>query len=365
MKGKFKMPEKAYDFSGWASRYNVKCSDGRTIRDGAFKDMDGMVVPLVWGHDHESPLAVLGSALIKHKDEGPYIYGSFNESAEGQHAKEAVRHGDVKYLSIYANKLKQQPGGNVLHGVIREVSLVYGGANPGAFIDNAVIAHSDGSFDTIDDEAIIFTGDEILIHADSDEADGKENGEGAKDMADEKKKKDDDKTVGDVLETLNEEQLTAVQYVIEQAVLNATKGKGADDDKDDDEATHSDDEGDEDTMKYNAFENDDRRQPNYISHADQEEILKLAKDTRVGTWKNAIAAYAEENDLQHDDTSMGVGGFDDVTKIDNVYTSFTAMRSPSITISGAKRYLQDRELRKFSLVFCTILERLTKKRKSR
>ena len=119
------MAGKHYDFSGWASRYDLPCSDGRTIRKGAFKDMDGETVTLTWGHEHDTPMTVLGNALIEHRDEGPYIYGSFNNSPEGQHAKEAVAHGDIKYLSIYANRLKQQAG-NVMHGVIREVSLVYG-----------------------------------------------------------------------------------------------------------------------------------------------------------------------------------------------------------------------------------------------
>ena len=303
---------KNYDFSGWASRYDVKCSDGRTIKPGAFKDMDGMTVPLVWGHDHASPMAVLGNALIEHRDEGPYIYGSFNDSEEGRHAKEAVKHHDVKYLSIYANKLTQNAK-DVMHGVIREVSLVYGGANPGAFIDNAVLQHDDGSYDLVDDEAVIFMGDEILVHA---EEDGKE-----KEMAEENKaketKNDDERTVKDVFDEMTDEQKQVVYFMIGEAVKDAKAGSD-----DSDSAKHS--EGEENDMKYNAFENDTQTR-NYISHADQEQILAAAKDSRVGTFKNALKEYVDDNFIQHDDAASPVGGFDNTTLIDNVYTSFTAM----------------------------------------
>lgn len=312
---------KNYDFSGWASRYNVKCSDGRTIKSGAFKDMDGVSVPLVWGHEHNSPLSVLGNAVIEHKDEGPYIYGSFNDSEEGQHAKEAVKHGDVKYLSIYANRLTQNNAKEVLHGVIREVSLVYGGANPGAFIDNAVLQHDDGSYDLIDDEAVIFMGDEIITHADAEDskADEKE-----KDVADEAKKetKKDDRTVKDVFDELTDEQKQVVYFMIGEAVKDAKGSKDDDDDDDEDSAKHA--EGEDTSMKYNAFEND-KQTKNYISHSDQEEILKMAKDVRVGTFKNAMQIYMDDNELQHDDEAAPVAGFDNTKTIDGVYTSFTAM----------------------------------------
>lgn len=306
---------KTYDFSGWASRYDVPCSDGRTIKKGAFKDMDGMVVPLVWGHDHGSPLAVLGSATIEHRDEGPYIYGSFNDSEEGQHAREAVRHQDIKYLSIYANKLKQQAK-DVIHGVIREVSLVYGGANPGAFIDNAVLEHSDGTYDLSEDEAVIFFGDQILIHA--------EEGKESKDVAEETKDKTkgSDKTVKDVFDEFTEEQKQVVYFMIGEAVKNAT---GDSDDKDDDDsAKHADEGGNNNEMKYNAFENENRTE-NVISHSDQKEILQMAKDSRVGTFKNAMKEYIADNYIQHDDEAAPVSGFDNEELIDNVYTSFTAI----------------------------------------
>ena len=309
------MAGQTYDFSGWASRYNVPCSDGRTIRNGAFADMDGEVVPLVWGHDHDTPMTILGNALIQHREEGPYIYGSFNDSPEGQHAKEAVRHGDVKYLSIYANKLQQQrtpKSLDVMHGVIREVSLVYGGANPGAYIDNAVIAHSDGTYGELEDEAIIFMGDEIeLSHADDDEEKDEET-----------KVADKKRTAQDVFDELTDEQKTVVLYMIGEAVKNAKGGSDNEDkDDDDDEAKHSY-EGGEDEMKYNAFADhgsEDRR--NVISHSDQQEILKLAKDNRIGTFKNALNAYIQDNYLQHDDEAAPVAGFiDDPSTGD---TSFT------------------------------------------
>ena len=312
------MAGKSYDFSGWASRYDLPCSDGRTIRKGAFKDMDGQTVTLTWGHEHGTPMTVLGNAVIEHRDEGPYIYGSFNNSQEGQHAKEAVRHGDIKYLSIYANHLKQQAG-NVMHGVIREVSLVYGGANPGAFIDHAVLSHADGTYDELDDEAYISMGGSIedtLQHADEG---GEEPEKEKKEVADSK-----DKTIKEVFDELTEEQKNVVYFMIGEAVKNAT-GEGG-------EVEHDDNEGED--MKYNAFEDTgmrDRR--NVISHADQGEILELARDSRCGTFKNALKAYMEENELMHDDevtpeaeTSMFVGGFDNVDVIDSYgRTSFTAI----------------------------------------
>ena len=158
-----------YDFTGWATRNGIKCSDGRTIRRNAFKDNDGETVPLVWNHSHNDPMNVLGHALLENRDEGVYVYGTFNDSAQGKNAKELVEHGDVTALSIYANHLKQR-GGDVLHGAIREVSLVLAGANPGAFIDS-VMMHGEES----DEEAVIYTGEELtLSHADDEEDKNKE-----------------------------------------------------------------------------------------------------------------------------------------------------------------------------------------------
>ena len=151
-----------FDFSGWATKANLKCSDGRVISPGAFKDMDGATVPLVWGHNHSDPMCVLGNAVLEHRDEGMYTYGTFNDTEQGRNAKTLVEHGDIVSLSICANKLEQD-GDTVMHGIIREVSLVLAGANPGAFIDS-VIMHGEES-----DEAIIYTGEELVLnHADEE-----------------------------------------------------------------------------------------------------------------------------------------------------------------------------------------------------
>ena len=193
----------SYDFSGWATRNNLQCSDGRTILRDAFKDNDGQTVPLVWNHQHNDPNNVLGHALLENRKEGVYAYCTFNKNESGQTAKELVDNGDVTALSIYANRLKQQ-GGNVLHGAIREVSLVLAGANPGAFIDS-VMSHGDSS----DDEAIIYTGYQ-LEHADEEEKTEMKN-ETEQNAA-------SGKTVGDVLDGMTDEQRNAVYVLIAEAL---------------------------------------------------------------------------------------------------------------------------------------------------
>lgn len=318
------MADKHYDFSGWATRNDLLCSDGRTIKMDAFKECDGETVPLVWGHDHDGPKALLGQALLENRPEGVYMYGSFNNSEDALAAKEGVAHGDIKYLSIYANRLKQQFG-NVLKGKIREVSLVpFGGANPGAYIDNAVLAHADGTYDTLEDEAVIFTGYELeFSHADEEdensdsETEKKEN----KEVAEEKK----ERTVQDVYDEFTEEQKKVIAFMIGEAVKNAKEGdddSDTDGDEEDDRVKHS--EGEDEVMKYNAFENDARSRSNVICHADQEEILKLAKDTRVGSFQNALREY-RETELMHADEADPVGGFDNTDLIDTTHTSFTAI----------------------------------------
>ena len=234
------MSKKTFDFSGYATRVDLKCSDGAIIREDAFKHQNGETVPLVWQHLHNGPENILGHAMLEHRKDGVYAYASFNDSEQGRNAKELVRHGDVKALSIYANKLVRR-GVDVLHGAIREVSLVLSGANPGAYIDHVVIAHVD-SYETSEDEAIIYTGlsfetqAEAIEHAD----DSKEP-----DMA--------EKTVGDIFETLTEEQKNVVYYMIGEALSEA----GADD-----EAEHS-----------AFYENDD-----YISHNDGEETITMTRN---------------------------------------------------------------------------------------
>ena len=263
----------SYEFSGWATRANVRCSDGRTILKDAFKDCDGKTVPLCWGHNHDDPLRVLGHALLENRDEGVYAYCKFNDTEQGQNAKLLVQHGDVNALSIYANQLKQR-GSNVLHGAIREVSLVLAGANPGAFIDS-VIKHGEES----DEEAVIYTGEEISLFHSEGKTESKEDDK----MTDETKKIDDEETVADVFDTLNEKQKTVVYALIGQALEDA---EGTDE---------YDDEGDND-MKHNVFDNDEMAQNRVLSHSDEQAIRVLAKQSNVGSLKTAMEIFANENE---------------------------------------------------------------------
>ena len=281
-----------FDFSGWATKNNLKCSDGRTILKDAFKDDDGITVPLVWNHQHNAPEEVLGHALLENRDEGVYAYCTFNDTESGKTAKLLVQHGDVNQLSIYANKLKQY-GGNVLHGAIREVSLVLAGANPGAFIDS-IMQHGEES----DEEAIIYTGEDIsLFHADNNEK--KEDPKmGEEEKKSEEKKTDSEKTVKEVFDTLNEEQKTVVYAMIGQAIEDAKS-------ENDSGNTDENKEGGNKSMKHNVFDNDERAQDGVISHADQEEILKFAKSSQVGSFQTALQIFSEDNQLQHDAVSSG------------------------------------------------------------
>ena len=310
-----------YDFSGWATRANMKCSDGRTIMKDAFIDNDGTQVPLVWNHQHNDAHNVLGHALLKNMDEGVYAYCKFNNSESGKMGKEMVRNGDVNQLSIYANQLKQQ-GGNVIHGAIREVSLVLAGANPGAYIDS-IMCHGDGS----DDEGIIYTGEDIVLaHSEDDNSDEDEsiahagcntnkNSEGVKkedkNMEESKEKKNEtpekEKTVKDVFDTLTEEQKTVVYALIGQALEDAgVSDEDETDDENEDDMKHS--EGGNDSMYTNVFERDSAPQANVLSHADQEEILKMAKAPGM-TLKSAIEAFANDHKdiLAHGFESSEVG----------------------------------------------------------
>lgn len=267
-----------FDFSGWATRANIKCSDGRTIMKNAFAHMDGKIVPLVWMHQHSDPNEVLGHALLENRDEGVYTYCTFNDTESGQTAKQLVLHGDVIALSIYANKLKQQMN-NVLHGDIREVSLVLAGANPGAFIDS-IICHGEES----DEEAIIYTGENIsLCHSEDGEEKNKKEKEG-----DDKMSNNSEKTVKDVIDTMNEEQKTVMYALIGQAV----EGNG-----DDEDVEHS--EGGYNYMKHNVFDQDEMEVGGVLTHADQQSIIELAKQSSVGSLKTAMDIYAEENSLAH------------------------------------------------------------------
>ena len=274
-----------FDFSGWATRNDLKCSDGRTIRKDAFKDNNGQKVPLVWNHQHNDPLNILGHALLENRQEGVYAYCTFNETEAGQNAKLLVEHGDVSALSIYANQLKQR-GSDVIHGAIREVSLVLAGANPGAFIDS-VICHGEES----EEEAIIYTGEDIsLFHA---ECDKKEETKEEKPVENEKKtteseKKttDSEETVGEVLDTLNEKQKTAVFALIAQALENADNS--------------NDDDEEEKEMKHNVFDQDETMKENVLSHSDIESILSDAK--RSGSLKESFLAHTATYGIDQIDT---------------------------------------------------------------
>lgn len=260
-----------YDFCGWATKNDLKCADGRIIRKDAFKINDGQKVPLVWNHDHMDPYRVIGHALLENRDEGVYTYGYFNDTDLGKTAKLYVQHGDINSLSIYANQLKQQ-GPNVMHGNIREVSLVLAGANPGACIES-VISHGE----EVEEEGIIHTGDVIeLCHADSK----KEETEMAN------KNLNDEKTVSDVFNTLTDEQKDAVYYIIGEVVK-----------KEDNEEENKEDDAD---MKHNVFDNEDMTKENVLTHSDMNDILELSKKPSIGSFKQARLIYENEHDLQHD-----------------------------------------------------------------
>lgn len=277
-----------YDFSGWATRNNIRCSDGRTILKDAFKHNDGQIVPLVWNHDHNDPLNVLGHALLENRDEGVYAYCTFNDTDAGRNAKALVEHGDVTALSIYANQLKQQ-GPNVLHGAIREVSLVLAGANPGAFIDS-IIRHGEES----DEEAIIYTGEELVLeHACGGATPKKKKKEmehSQNTIVNDKNLdaiKDNftppsgnkEKTVQDVFDTLNEEQKTVVYALIGQALDDSNQNE------------NNEKEGN-DNMKHNVFDQDQKEKENVLTHADMENIISEGK--RYGSLKDSFLAHAAQ-----------------------------------------------------------------------
>ena len=349
------MAKKTYDFGGWASEYGVLCSDGKTIAPDAFIDQDGEEVPLVFGHNHGGPKSILGFAHICHKDKGPYIYGSFNDTEDGQYAKACVNHGDIRFLSIFADHLQKKNGNVITKGTIKEVSLVpFGGANPGACIDQAVIAHSDGTYENADDQAFITTGiaietelEDVIEHSD----DRKGDNEMAK-----------ERTVQDVVDEMNDEQRQVLDYLMEESAKAAIAQLAEEDDdedeedyddEDDDEVEHSDEGGR--NMKYNVFENTrETAGQEVISHADQASILATAKDNRCGTFKNALKEYFEEHDyIAHadgDPTFVGgstvvggpvpVGGFDNSDRVvptgysNHMLTSFEALLPDYKEVNG-------------------------------
>lgn len=290
-----------YDFSGWATRNDLVCADGRTIRHNAFEDCDGKTVPLVWNHQHDEPGNILGHALLENRKDGVYAYCTFNETDAGKAAKMLVQHGDIASLSIYANGLKQTPSKDVTHGVIREVSLVVAGANPGAFIDFVDMAHGEGGEQEMILSAYepisLFRPDEKppLVHKAGSE-DGKPKGNGKEE------KPEDEKTVQDVVDSMTEEQRTVMYALIGAAMeeLDSQKGKGdgGDDDDDDPDKKSDKTKGGNKTMKHNVFENEDT-QDTVLSHSDRADILALAKSNSVGSLQTALKIYAEQNELKH------------------------------------------------------------------
>ena len=326
------------DFSGYATKNNIRCSDGRTIMHNAFAEQDGDVVPLVWQHDHNSPDNVLGHALLENRDDGVYCYGVFNDTPTAKQARELVSHGDINSLSIYANHLSQN-GGNVEHGVIREVSLVLAGANPGAMIDNVAVQHSDGNVDELDDEAVIYSGEELnhsdifdivqmddeyepeyeddISHADgSDEdSDGEtiqdvfdtltdkqknvvyaligmalnKNSSGDMEHADSDEDSDEDsedETVQDVFDTLTDKQKNVVYALIGLAIDNATGNK------ENNTAEHSAFEGD----AMNIFEKNGMAMStaDYVSHEDQEAFMTAVAKENPTSFKDFAIAHAQD-----------------------------------------------------------------------
>lgn len=294
-----------YDFSGWATRNDLVCADGRTIRHNAFEDCDGKTVPLVWNHQHDEPGNILGHALLENRKDGVYAYCTFNETDAGKAAKMLVQHGDIASLSIYANGLKQTPSKDVTHGVIREVSLVVAGANPGAFIDFVDMAHGEGGEQEMILSAYepisLFRPDEKppLVHKAGSGAGKKED----KPKDDGKEEKpENEKTVQDVVDSMTEEQRTVMYALIGAAMeeLDSQKGKGdgGDDDDDDPDKKSDKTKGGNKTMKHNVFENEDT-QDTVLSHSDRADILALAKSNSVGSLQTALKIYAEQNELKH------------------------------------------------------------------
>ena len=285
-----------YDFAGWATRSNQLCADGRTIMPDAFKHNDGQIVPLIWNHQHNDPLSVLGKALLHCVDGDVYTYCAFNDTESGNVARELVQHGDVCSLSICANQLKQTPDRNVRHGMIREVSLVVAGANPKARIETVSLAHSDDG-NEYEEEIHVYTEESIeLYHSglgdkkkEDKEPMAEENKEESSDES--KKDKPEEKTVKDVLDSMTEEQLKVFCAMVAQALEEA----GVEDDKEnDDNVKHS--EGGDDIMKHNVFDQEEIKQDNVLTHADQEAIVALAKQSSVGSLKQAIEIFAENNE---------------------------------------------------------------------
>ncbi len=298
-----------YDFSGWATRNDLKCSDGRVIRKGAFKVNDGATVPVVWNHQHNDMSNVLGHALLENRDDGVYAYVSLNDTENGRIAKECVQHGDIEALSIWANQL-QQKGSDVLHGVIREVSLVLAGANPGAYIES-VLSHGE---DEVPDEAAIYTGmpldfgnDEVVEHAakkkedDEEDSSSEEDTEKKSDDDSSEDDSDDDETIADVFDTMTQKQQDAAYAMIAMAL-----GESNSNDEDEDDKKKN---GGNSDMKHNVFDNDDQKNDAVLSHSDLNEVLESAKNHRTSISTELKTFIENDEHLSHD------GVIDDIEEL--------------------------------------------------
>ena len=328
--------KKTYDFSGYATKVGIKCSDGRTILQDAFAHCDGKKVPLVYQHLHNDPKNVLGHAVLENRPDGVYAYCSLNNTEAGKTAKALVQHGDISALSIYANSLVQKSS-NVIHGVIREVSLVLSGANPEAYIDNLAFEHSDGSITTDESEAFICAG--AIIHDGieiPEVSDNQDSSEESISHADDKKDPEDQKTVGEVFDTLNEEQKTVVYTMIAQA-LETQDGEDEDEEKED--VKHSNIKGDE-TMKKNIFDKDSAAtEVRGLSRADLRAIFNDARQSQ-STLKNAFLAHGYESisdalaDYEHQDEVLAHAA---TYGIDNIGYLFPDARTTTNTPQFIKR----------------------------
>ena len=326
--------KKTYDFSGYATKVGIKCSDGRTILQDAFAHCDGKKVPLVYQHLHNDPKNVLGHAVLENRPDGVYAYCSLNNTEAGKTAKALVQHGDISALSIYANSLVQKSS-NVIHGVIREVSLVLSGANPEAYIDNLAFEHSDGSITTDESEAFICAG--AIIHDGieiPEVSDNQDSSEESISHADDKKDPEDQKTVGEVFDTLNEEQKTVVYTMIAQALETQD---GEDEEKED--VKHSNIKGDE-TMKKNIFDKDSAAtEVKGLTRADLRTIFNDARQSQ-STLKNAFLAHGYESisdalaDYEHQDEVLAHAA---TYGIDNIGYLFPDARTTTNTPQFIKR----------------------------
>lgn len=283
--------DKKYDFAGWATKADMRCSDGRLIAKDAFAHQDGAKVPIVWNHNHATPDSVLGYGILHSQNGSMRVECYFNDTENGKNARKLVLHGDINALSIYANQLKEQAK-TVLHGMIREVSLVYAGANPGAFIDSVVV-HADGTTTVDHEQGILYTGEEIELFAEIEHADDNAEKRGEAKHTPEKPE-DDKETMQDILNTLTEKQKDAVAYIID-TIVNSDDGAAEESDKDSDVKHNSEMEEEENEMKRNVFDQETENKDAFLSHADGEKIIEMAKAYGGGSLKAAMEAYVTEN----------------------------------------------------------------------